>query len=431
MLHLIYKRNVMINAKKVFPTIVLSLLTLSSVYAATNPTPQSSGNNQQNKSGTNLQQSKNKNSGVINPPARPILGNALDFFIDAEFIYWKTRETGLDFATKTTYPTSPFAPNSQNQFVNNYSGDVKNPHFKWDPGFRVGIGFNMPFDGWDVYLNWTWLHSKAGHGATSASPALGKRILPEFQPVVLPDQDIAYNYARPSWRLYYNNIDLELGREFFVSRRLTLRPNIGLRVSWLYQKFDINTQADGSVFILNASDLAIVNNYSLTNTVRMKNDFNGLGPRLGLDTEWKLGGGFSLYGDAAIALLLGDFKVQYDAKTDAFFTPTGSRTTESVGYTSLSNFFHDTRASTDLALGIRWSHRFADDSCRIRLEAGWESHLYFSQNQFISFENDVNPINTTEDFADVVPLTSSLSGQTLRRGDLSMQGLTLAVRFDF
>lgn len=31
----------------------------------------------------------------------------------------------------------------------------------WDPGFRLGLGWNTDCDGWDLYLNWTYYHNRS------------------------------------------------------------------------------------------------------------------------------------------------------------------------------------------------------------------------------------------------------------------------------
>ncbi len=433
----------MITRKKTLSLIAFSLLALTTAHAA------------QTATGTNLQQNpraSKSNASTINPPVRPVLPDAVDFFIDGEFLWWKARETGLDFATKTTYypNSSIFSPGSgsliptassiqNNQFINNYSGNVKNPHFKWAPGFRVGIGFNMPFDGWDIYLNWTRLHTSECHGKAATNPTFGKIVIPEFQPFELPDQNLVYSSADPSWRLHYDSIDLELGREFYVSRRLTLRPFIGLREAWIRQKYKISTQGIGEVYTTQAITIdevnVFLNDLTVYNTVRMKNDFNGLGPRAGLNTDWYLGAGFSIFGDFGVALLLGNFDVQYNATADAFLdpgvtVPPNPGPTEQFGTTTLSNGFHDTRATVDLGLGLRYAHKFSDDRYRVRVAVGWEAHEFFSQNQFISFENDILPIQLDSD-GDIYPISSKLQANTERRGDLSLQGLTASVRFDF
>ncbi len=78
------------------------------------------------------------------------------------------------------------------------------------------------------------------------------------------------------------------------------------------------------------------------------------------------------------------------------------------------NRFHLTRANLGLILGLQWHKRGGDGRYDICLSAGWEHQYFFGQNQLMRFSDDINPgVNTAV------------------QGDLSMQGLTVAVSFSF
>ena len=433
------------NVKKIWAIIATSLLATSSMahaaYGDSNQQKQQAKQPNQ-KSAANGK----SNERVINPAARPILNNALDFWIDGELLWWKARESGLDYATKVHSrefivtpgtPTPGTTPFSEAGLIT-HSGDVKNPHFHWEFGVRAGLGFNLPFDGWDISLAWTHLNSHAHRNGTSADPIYGDRIIPKFQPVAVPDQFYTSTFAKPDWRLHFNTIDLDLGREFFVSRHLTLRPFIGVRAAWVHQRYDVYTnlftgQGQNGIIIPNPATGATVavDTVSVNSKVHMKSNFNGLGPRVGFDTEWRLGAGFSIYGQAAASLLLGHFEVDYTANLSTKVTnvATGVASPVLTEPSALHNSFHDARATADLAIGIRWAKRFMDDSYRVRIDLGWEEHIFFSQNQFISITNTLNPVSQTA--GGNVPDTSSVTSDTSRKGDLTLSGLTFAIRFDF
>src|SRR6267154_1365439 len=82
-------------------------------------------------------------SGIINPPARPQIRNGVDLFAYGDLLYWKANENGIPLAV-----------------VNKQSGDnlahskVENLRGKWDFAFRVGLGYDIPHDGWDLSLSW-------------------------------------------------------------------------------------------------------------------------------------------------------------------------------------------------------------------------------------------------------------------------------------
>ena len=48
---------------------------------------------------------------------------------------------------------------------------IKDLNYKWDPGFKAGIGVIFgEMDEWDIFLNWTWLQSKANRSQGSDTP---------------------------------------------------------------------------------------------------------------------------------------------------------------------------------------------------------------------------------------------------------------------
>ena len=104
-----------------------------------------------------------------------------------------------------------------------------------------------------------------------------------------------------------NLVDIELGRNFWTSHYLAIRPHVGIRVAYLEQDYDIE-HAGGNWGAINASS---VTGYSwgpqtaLNNSVHLDNDFKGVGLRSGLDSTWNLGCGWALYGDFAASIVYG------------------------------------------------------------------------------------------------------------------------------
>lgn len=310
-------------------------------------------------------------SGMINPSGRPEVKDGADMFFTADLLIWQAHENGLSYVIK-------------NKGADLSDSSTKELHYQWEPGVRLGIGWNTPHDGWDVCANWTYFHSKAqSHthaGKGSLYPVL---IAPYFS----EDTAVGIPYsARSKLSFDLNMIDLELGREFFVSKWLTLRPFIGPRTAWIYQ--DMNVHYKGFE----------EGNYR----VDMSNNYWGIGVRPGLNTQWGLGCGFSFFGNTALSLLYGFFDVDQ---------------TQSVSRTTYIDNNHSTRvgrAIAEIQLGVRWERMFADDRCHFSVQAGWENFMFFGQNQFDRFVDDFNP-----------------GVFVANQGDLTIQGYTLAFRLDF
>lgn len=328
---------------------------------------------------TALEQKKGAN-GVINPNARPQVKDGADLFLTFDLLLWQAHENGLGYAIKNegvdTTPTE---------------GRVKHPDFDWNWGFRTGLGYNLPHDGWDLFANYTRLNSTADQRSTNAD---SDDIL--FGTVNAPSVARAFGTATKAknhWHCDLNMIDLEMGREFYVSKWLSLRPFAGFRTAWVDQEFNVDYQG---------GTLAVTGQ---TYDIDQKNKYWGFGLRTGINALWTLGSGVSFYSDAAISLLHGFFKVKYEAELEHVNEKT---------LNDVKDSYHVSRAITDLAIGLQYDHMFFNDAFHLGIRAGWEHHMFFGQNQFLHFVDD------------------QASGVFVaNQGDLTYQGWTLNVRFDF
>jgi len=312
----------------------------------------------------------------------------------ADWLYWKTSETGLSYVMKQ----EGFNPNFP-EFMG--FGNLIDPKFAWRSGFRAGLGYNIPSDQWLLNTTWTWYEGKA-ESKTHASG--GDILFPTLiHPNVFNDENIfSCNDSHADLLLHVNIIDLNLGRPCQLGKKVTFHPYIGLRNAWLYQTYDIDYD---DLFYYNTNDFALepaLDNYF----IRMINDFWGFGPRSGCDMDFKLGGDVSLFGGFTLSLLYGTFQISH---AEHFQT----HTDEGVMLSEKSHF-HAGRFITDLRLGTRWSRSFHKERFRILLEASWEHHLFFSQNQMIRFVDGQN-------FGTFVQ----------NQGDLYLQGWQLGFTFYF
>jgi hypothetical protein len=320
--------------------------------------------------------------GMINPSARPYTKDCFGIGVSADVLLWQANENGLGYVVQST---PGIAPIGGDQAVEN--GQILNPDFDWDWGFRIGLDYSMPHDGWDLFAEWTHFTTTANDSTT---PPLGGTLFPVWQsPESTTFISEELTQASERWRLRLNVIDLELGREFFVSKWLTLRPHMGLRNAWVRQRYHVDYTAAAVV---------------TQDHIKMRNRFWGIGLRGGMDSQWGLGCGWSLYGNLAIALLRGNFRVDQ---------------TEVVEPSDLSTpIFKDrlqlTRATTDLEFGIRWDQVFMCEAFRMMLQVGWEHHMFFGQNQLKNFMDD------------------TFNGKfSQMNGDLAVHGWSAELRFDF
>ena len=306
-----------------------------------------------------------RKGGLLNPPARPIVED-FDFNFFGDLLIWQAHENGLPIANKnkaTNFSTFP-------GFANLQDSSVKHLDFKYDVGFRLGIDVDTVYDGWDVSLTWLRLTADAQQRAltTGNKELFASRLSPQAAPFAVggtnPIPIPVYSNSHAHWKAFLNQLDWDLGREFFVSKHLTLRPHFGLRTTWIRQK--LNTDYSNGITLAGFPVMP-------DTEVREKNKWWGLGVEGGLDTKWCLGSGFSLFGNLAAAIEYGFQKVRTKQEVEGL---------ASEDFENNKDSYRISRPILDLQLGLQWDHQCCDGICHFGFHGGWEHHIYFSQNQF-------------------------------------------------
>jgi len=96
-----------------------------------------------------------------------------------------------------------------------------------------------------------------------------------------------------------------------------------------------------------------------------------VGPLVGVEGDWKLGCGFSVYANASFAILYGNFRVHFDQSQE--FVDGGE-------YCEIKRRLHACQGVVDAGLGIRWETCVCKTNVWFQL--GLEHHRYFNQNRF-------------------------------------------------
>jgi hypothetical protein len=374
------------NLKKMWPAAATSLIAFTSLVNADTDSAQM--RNLENR--VNALEQRRGACGMINPPARPQVKDGADLFVFGELLYWNAHEEGL-----------PVAVLQKGSTVNLSKAQVKNVSHDWDFGFRVGLGYNMPHDGWDLSLAWLRFNTdgdKTVH--TNSSEVIFSTRAHPADPLASSTTAVAsFSKAKSHYRLRLNQLDLDLGREFFVSKWLTLRPHFGLRADWVRQKWDIKYKNSNLVGVgfPNEAD------------VKYKDRWVGMGLEGGLDTQWGLGCGWSIFGDLTAGIVYGFHRLGFKD------TDTPNQLTDTSGvYANVSERLRVSHAILDLMLGLRYDAMFNCDRFHLGLQIGWEHHAYINQNQFPVFVNAI-----------------ALGTNVANQGDLTLQGWTLGARIDF
>ena len=290
---------------------------------------------------------------MINPPGMPLTKNGCNFQISADALLWQLQEDGLIYATEATALDLPIG------------NDRVKQKYHW--GFRIGLDWTLPHDNWDIAATWTNLISNCHSNATATT---GNTLrAPRFA--------TSFTTASAKYHNHLEQISLNTGREFFVSKWVTLRPFFGLRADWLRQR-------------LHMSYSEIATNPTNIETIQRRCKWWGMGIESGLNTQWSFCGGFSLYGNVAGAIEYGLAKQAVNESGIIAF--------------SFRDSYRICRPILDLQLGLGWNYNSCNDCFHFGLKLGWENHLYFNQNLLFDF---------------------------IPSGDLTYQGWTLHANFDF
>lgn len=336
------------------------------------------------------------------PTSRPFLDPCGNWYFNVEGLAWEACTDGLAFATKHSAGNngspSPDGNACSPDCDDTVKSKVKNLGSSWDGGFRLGIGCDLPCDEWDFAVNWTWFRTRVN---TKAQAGDGEWLTPAWG---RDNSEFVAQSAHARWSLNLNILDVEFGREFCVSPCLSLRPFVGIRAAWINQHYKIDYVSEALVF--DPEDDC----FQKEEEIRMRSRFSGAGVLGGLDSEWKLGCGLSIYGDVAASLLWGKFRRNtFDTET---FSGDEFARTECYDQTD-NTHTGGCRAITDASIGLRWRQFFDCDRMALTLSVGWELHCFFDQNRFENIASRHKPQPQVE------------------RGDLYTQGVTVAARLDF
>jgi hypothetical protein len=315
--------------------------------------------------------------GMINPPGMPLTRNGWNIQISADALLWQLRANTLEYVLETK--------NSNNlprriEGIEEMDPSIKQRKYNW--GFRIGLDYTLSHDNWDIATTWTHIVHDYDNHTSSDFP---ETILTRVQGSSVSN---GYESAKARFDASLDQICLNLGREFFMSKWVTLRPYFGLRANWLHQK-------------LHATFLYATIPDSPYESSLQKNHWWGIGIASGLNAKWNFYRGFNLYGNLATAIEYGYHKLELN-EDDGDELDTLFRTSYRI-----------CRPMLDIQLGVGWDANFLEDSMHFGVRIGWENHVYFNQCHFLSF-GDIHNYS-----------------EVMRSGNVTYQGMTLSANLDF
>jgi len=346
--------------------IFLSTLALSSVVMASHPFL-----------------SHEKSGPAVNEEVTPVgrfdTKNGLHLFVVGEAIMLQLTQDDLPYGLVTNYNSDTALAGQTYQTVLH--------HYKqmWHWGMRLTFGYNLPHDGWDIIGVYTRFYAHWNHQLNDIPS--DKYLLSPVQGFSVNNDTVTDSSVYFNWQMKFNQWDVELGRNFYVSKYLRLRPLIGLRNLLVGQEFTTKVHLLGDV-----------HSYQSSSDIH----FWGMGVLAGINTFWNLNSNFSIYGNAKFASMYGYYSPHINDHIHNSL----------VDLEIIGGHEKTSKTSLDLALGIRWDKTFSDHA-HFGIDVGFEQHTYYNFNK-----NSFGYSGATQ--------YDGLSGR-----DLSLQGFTFGARLDF
>ena len=286
--------------------------------------------------------------------------------LDGDWLYWKaTQEKNCAILSDTSDAT------------NTVSSTI-HPNYKFDSGFRVYLGYELPCNCWELGVSYLYMPSKA---STSAVAGTSQLLATYSDGILIPQSRILtgseYNY---NWTLNFSQLDVDLARNINFGECFSLRPHMGFRSIWFNQKLNASGVERGGIIAVET----------------FKEKSTGYGIEGGIGADWKLGCGFSIVGHFGGSVVYSKYHINEHLIITS--NPTDLVLPNEIG----SDAFWTGTPTMEYFLGLKYADCLCDVCYDIHI--GWEQHIIFQANRIKFYGGD---------------------------GNLSMQGLTLGLNVTF
>jgi len=167
----------------------------------------------------------------------------------------------------------------------------------WNWGFKLEGSYHFN-TGNDINVNWYYLSSRNDF-------VLGNSVVPTtFSTFGLSNTTATASATALRRNVRWNAVNAELGQHVDFSPSKVMRFHGGLQYAQIRTTFDHNVNI-ATVTTTPSSPAAIVTNNTFSLPQSQTSEFNGIGPRAGIDMHYLFGNGVSIYAKPAVAILAG------------------------------------------------------------------------------------------------------------------------------
>lgn len=325
----------------------------------------------------------NETCGANTALARPILDPecgccGTNLFISASALCWHPKVAGTEFAYGVT--------NCDTNVIVPMNGCLKSIDFRWNWGFKIGLGYNIIHDGWGVFLEYTWFTSHGSQSSGSNNSVVALKGLPFLGTSDTGSTDfLVTTRAQSSFGIGLNTLQLDFGRAFYLSEYLAFHPKLGLRAAWVGLRQNTRYGLAPGNFL----------------TVRDCSRFSGIGPDFGIGSQWHFCNSFYIYGDVYGSLMYGLFNAHHKERACS-------------NVVRICQTRHAFVPLIDTRLGLGYSsYCGCDGNMHIMLQLGFDAQYIWRINQMLEVKD-----------------SSALRFGRISE-DLSLHGISFNIRIDF
>lgn len=274
---------------------------------------------------------------------------------------------------------------------------IVDPCFKYKPGFRIGLGYELPCCNWNLHLAWTRLHEKRCSRVADDAQGIFPLTVPVSTIFGFIGMDVSEfgfaSRAASRWDFEFDTLDIDIGSHCACAC-LNVRPFVGVKLANIKQ----NQRIAYFGFAIDPETIINVRNYK-------KNHFEAAGLSIGVDSSWTFWERLSLTSGIGAALMCG--------KINACTTPRVSQDENFITVRTKSSKKCRVRPTVNANIGLSWEPCVCD-CFQLQLGVAYEVQYWWNQWQAVSsFES------------------SFLTGGICPQGDLMMQGLTARIGIAF
>ncbi len=233
--------------------------------------------------------------------------------------------------------------------------NMYNLAFNMEPGFKFGIGYEHGHDAWQVNASFEWLRSQGGFSQEVQIPTVLK--------ASYDDESSSYLNGHSTLDIDYFLLDVYLSRGSFISKQYTLEPTAGFKATWLYYDTDTKFTEDQAT----SNPLA----ESQAQSYASKVDFWGVGPMIGLNSNYHMCAGWSIFALSDFSILFGESVLNYyDGRVTIELLP---------GETKVATTLQVLCPTIRGVLGLQYERYTMCESQHLALRAGFDGRVYFNQ----------------------------------------------------